>query len=217
VGGSNPYLFELTPTYLSWSAEEDSAARRLSEIAPDCNLICCLRNPVDRAYSQWKYWGEEADPFEEAVKNNYVNILGRGLYAKHLKRWFQYFSSNQFLIQFHGEVVDNNARAVREVYTHLGVDPEYRPSWIGQAYNAVVLPRIHHVLRRLGLAQVIQLVRGTSLGTWIRQWVHESKQSNQAKHSEMSSEVRKKLVDYYAQPNEELEALLGVDLSHWNE
>jgi len=206
---------EATPLYLSWTTDDASAATRLARIAPDCKLICCLRDPVDRAYSQWERWGEGRDSFETAVEHNYGDILGLGLYAKHLKRWFQHFSRDQFLIQLHGGVIDDNARAVREVYAHLGVYPSYQPSWLGQAYNSVVLPQLQNLLRRLRLGKVIDIVRGTVLGRLIRQSVYAEKKKTQASRKDMTSEMKEKLASYYAEPNEELETLLNVDVSHW--
>jgi len=53
------------------------AAERLRENFPDARLICILRNPVDRAYSQWRMsflFGLENLSFEDAVSGELERI-----------------------------------------------------------------------------------------------------------------------------------------------
>jgi hypothetical protein len=127
---------EVTPRYLSWRTNgEASVPARLVQVAPDCRILCCLRNPVDRAYSQWKTFlrGDDGPNFEEAIEEDIGKCLQRGLYARHLKRWLRHFDREQLLVHIHVDVLQDNAKAVREVYQHLGVDPDSSPSWVDKA------------------------------------------------------------------------------------
>lgn len=209
---------EVTPRYLSWRTEgDDSVPGRMAQVAPDSRIICCLRNPLDRAYSQWKTFlrGDSGPSFEEAVAGDIGDCLQRGLYARHLKRWLRHFDREQILVQIHGNVLQDNAGAVREVYEHIGVDPTFVPSSVGKAQNALILPDVQKTLRRLGFNWAIQAARTSPVGTWIRR-VHQWRKSKSgADYDEMSDKARQRLHDHFAEPNQELESLLGITLDEW--
>ncbi|MFN3951247.1 MAG: sulfotransferase domain-containing protein [Thermaurantimonas sp.] len=107
-------LLESSPMYVFHPA----VPRRLSETFPGAKLIVILRNPLDRAWSHYKMnvrRGLEKYDFQTAVRleivrialsspdrpesrfQNYSYVL-RGHYAHQLKRWFRYFSRDQFFI-----------------------------------------------------------------------------------------------------------------------
>jgi hypothetical protein len=173
---------------------------------------------VDRAFSQWKTFLQSANgpSFEDAVEENIGNCLTRGLYARHLKRWFDHFPRDQFLVQFHGEVVRDNERALREVFEFLKVDPTYTPRLAGKSHNALIFPDVQRYLRQVGLGWAIQMVRGAALGTLIRKWHQSGNVKQGAHHAEIPDDVRRQLTRYYAEPNRELERLLGVNLESWS-
>ncbi|WP_372586977.1 sulfotransferase domain-containing protein [Salinibacter ruber] len=209
---------EATPGYLSAQPEGRSVPACLAEMSPDCRIICCVRNPIDRAYSQWKrFSGDGEGPsFEHAIEENINNCLGRGLYAKHLERWFCHFPRDQMLIQVHEDVFRNNERAVSEVYRHIGVDPSYTPSWLGKSQNSVILPRVQRGIRRAGFGGLIRVAKRSPLGTWVRK-IHQYLRlwKGAGYQQEMSKKTRQRLKEYFAEPNRELERLLGRELSGW--
>ena len=110
--------YDVTPFYIY----NPLVARRISESFPKAKIISNLRNPIDRAYSNYNDALEMGDikiPFEEVVQiamdeidknkskiNNeayivdtfYENILARGFYADQLKIWFEKFQKNQLLM-----------------------------------------------------------------------------------------------------------------------
>jgi hypothetical protein len=50
---------------------------RIKEMFPNAKLLIILRNPVDRAYSDWWHWYSqkvERLPFQEAIRNNFLRI-----------------------------------------------------------------------------------------------------------------------------------------------
>lgn len=216
-GAAHKAWGEATPWYLSWILEEESVPERVASLVPGCKLICCLRDPTERAFSQWKTFLRDQDgpSFRRAVEENIGKCLTRGLYARHLKRWFEYFPREQFLIQFHGEVVQNNERALREVFEFLEVDPAFVPSLAGKSYNALIFPDVQRNLQKVGLGWAVQMVRGSALGTLIRKWHQSGSAKQNAYRAEMSEDVRRKLDRYYAEPNRELERLLGATLQGW--
>ena len=110
--------YDVTPFYIY----NPLVAKRIFESFPKAKIISNLRNPIDRAYSNYNDALEMGDikiPFEEVVQiamdeidknksklNNeayivdtyYENILARGFYADQLKIWFEKFQKNQLLM-----------------------------------------------------------------------------------------------------------------------
>jgi len=110
--------YDVTPFYIYNSL----VARRILASFPRAKIISNLRNPIDRAYSNYILMYQDGDTtktFEEMIqiamdeieKNKsklndevyaadtfYQNILARGFYADQLKIWFEKFQKNQILI-----------------------------------------------------------------------------------------------------------------------
>ena len=110
--------YDVTPFYIY----NPLVAKRIFESFPKAKIISNLRNPIDRAYSNYNDAVEMGDikiPFEDVVQiamdeidknksklNNeayivdtyYENILARGFYADQLKIWFEKFQKNQLLM-----------------------------------------------------------------------------------------------------------------------
>lgn len=111
---------EASPYYLY----HPHAARRTAQALPDVRLIVLLRDPVDRAYSDYNHKvreGREPLGFEEAVAAeekrlagerekmladegyqsvNYrrYSYLSRGIYADQIEEWNRYFARDQMLV-----------------------------------------------------------------------------------------------------------------------
>jgi hypothetical protein len=111
---------ESTPYYLF----HPHAPGRIARILPQAKFIVLLRNPVDRAYSQYAHQGRqkyETLSFAEALEReeertaqerekilqieDYVSFndqhytyLARGVYIEQIQRWMKFFPKEQFLI-----------------------------------------------------------------------------------------------------------------------
>jgi hypothetical protein len=206
---------EATPSYLA----DERAPAELARLAPDAKLVCCLRHPVERAFSAYKlrrHGDMSGVSFAEALDQNIDNLIGRGMYAEHLRRWLGHFPREQILIQIYDDLSKNNAAAIRELFAFIGVDPEFRPSLIGVVRNAVMFPKTQDALRRVGLGWTIEAVRRTPLGTAIRK--HGAKriaQGRQRNYDGLDDTSRRRLLDIYAEPNRELESMIGRELTAW--
>ena len=110
--------YDVTPFYIYNSL----VARRILASFPRAKIISNLRNPIDRAYSNYILMYQDGDTtktFEEMIqsamdeieKNKsklndeayaadtfYQNILARGFYADQLEIWFEIFQKKQILI-----------------------------------------------------------------------------------------------------------------------
>ena len=110
---------EATPMYLF----HPLVPERMARVVPEARLIVLLRNPVDRAYSQYYRSvrnGQESRSFEETVEEELASLAGaeapgnassrdsdirsaynqlaRGIYVDQLARWRQFFDEEQMLV-----------------------------------------------------------------------------------------------------------------------
>ena len=136
---------EASPTYLFYPMVSD----RMKKMLPDVKLIVILRNPIDRAYSQYHFnvrYNNEALSFERAIELEKERCMGekerlikdpsyrafryrrysylaRGVYADQLEDWFGHYSKNQFLILATEDFRKNSQQALDQVFDFLKVPP----------------------------------------------------------------------------------------------
>jgi hypothetical protein len=134
---------EATPRYLY----HPLVARRVYNDFPNSKLIVLLRNPIDRAYSQYNMSKKNRNisaSFESIIRdeehfslnnswqqavidekklgvNRYV-YLSRGYYFEQLKVWLKYFPLKQFLILFSEDLYANKLKELNKVALFLGID-----------------------------------------------------------------------------------------------
>jgi len=180
---------EATPYYLF----HPLAPERVHATLPEARLIALLRNPVDRALSQYHHevrWGcEDAPSFAEAldreenrlageedrlhkeagyrsVSHNHHSYRARGLYARQLRAWLKWFPREQLLVL-----------RSEDLFT-------------------APRPTLARVLEFLGLP-------ARELG--------ELPHFNEARYPELDRALRGRLAEWFRPHDEELRELLGFD------
>tara|TARA_B100000745_G_scaffold292684_2_gene233836 strand:+ start:4740 stop:5597 length:858 start_codon:yes stop_codon:yes gene_type:complete len=126
---------EFTAVY---TREGEKVAPRIHAYNPDARLLVMLRNPAERAFSNYTYrkarvGGQGA--FIDIVKEK-GDLINEGLYAKHLAPFFNLFPKKQFVFIIQEESRENPRAIIQEVYESLGVDASFTPSCIGKEINA---------------------------------------------------------------------------------
>ena len=142
---------EATPFYLFGA----QVPARMAEVVPGAKLIALLRNPVDRAYSQYQMLvrrGEEARSFEQATEEELATggppwYLGRGFYAEQLER-FSFFAERDQLLVINSENLFTRRRTVlARLLRFLGLPP-FKPAVAKQAGKKVVYEPMDPAMRR---------------------------------------------------------------------
>ena len=97
------------------------AARRIAHHFPDAHLIFVLRDPVERAYSQYCFGVMRGtqDPnqsFSELIRGDEGTwgdrVLRLGLYHRQLLRFERYFPHEQMMIRLFRDFKEDNERFV---------------------------------------------------------------------------------------------------------
>jgi len=135
---------EATPNYLF----HPLVPKRLAKTIPNIKLIIMLRNPIDRAYSDYNMSvraGVERLSFEDAIKNEAVRLedevekffknefhigknfmlyayLARGRYFEQIKFWQTYFPKEQFLIIQMEDFEKNRQKILKKTFNFLELD-----------------------------------------------------------------------------------------------
>ena len=106
-------VFEATPDYF-----QEQYAKTIRRDLPEAKLIVCLRNPIERAYSHWKfgcYVGNCHLDFMSAWNNDWMSIRTRGLYHRHLKAF------HRLEVLLYDDLQDDPQSFVENLYQFLGV------------------------------------------------------------------------------------------------
>jgi hypothetical protein len=183
------HVGEASPSYVF----HPLAPRRVQEVVPEARLIVLVRNPVDRALSQYNHevaLGREPLPFEEALDVEEERLRGeqermaadpryfsrewwshtykaRGRYAEQLERWLAVFPREQLLVLPSDDLGSEPARAHAQVLEFLGASPQRLDSY----------PRVY-----------------------------------EREYEPMKAETRERLAAEFEEPNRRLYELLGRDL-----
>ncbi len=140
---NNQLSFEASPLYLF----NPIVAKRIYKLIPKAKLIVVLRNPTERAISQYFHekslgfeplpmldaFTEEENRIKSALDNkNYKGegfihstYKSRGKYKEQLERYYQYFDKNQILIIESNDLFSKTAETLKKVYGFLGVKDDY--------------------------------------------------------------------------------------------
>lgn len=173
---------EASPYYLF----HPEVPERVRAAMPTPKFLALLRNPVERAYSQYQMnvrRGVETLSFEAAVDQERERLsanddpasldwrrysyLARGAYAEQLERWWRLFPREQFLILKSEEFYEDPGATFDQTLAFLGLR-----SWRPAGYKA------YHL----------------------------------AEYADMDPATRKRLAEHFAPLNRRLYALLGRDL-----
>ena len=164
--GCERVIGEFSPTYL-YSPE---APKRMYEYNPQLKLIVCLREPVARTVSAYRYAIQtrrlsSTVRFADVIREHPAYIE-HSLYTAQLERYLQYFSRDQILITLYEDIALDAYRFMQEIYRFLEVDWRFRPAMADQKVNVSRgIPRVDSLdrfmqrlaasLRQVGLGHVV--------------------------------------------------------------
>ena len=183
---------EASPYYLF----HPDVPKRVAERLPNIKLIVTLRNPIDRAYSQYKHEvnsGFETRSFEAAVedegalrknidpslgfsqiKDSFIHqhylYVSRGIYVRQLKNWMEYVPLERILVLKSENLFTNPKKTFSQVLQFLEL-----PSFTLQDTNPY----------------------------------------HQSKYSSMNTETREQLRDFYTPFNKGLSELINISTQDW--
>lgn len=207
---------------------DGDAPRRIHRYNPGMKLLVMVRDPVERAVSEHKHklrgdTAPEGNPsFDEMLPLN-PSYLVQGHYARHLKRYLEFFDAEQILIRFFEDVKECPEELVRDLYSFLGVDESFVPGGLetkvnpARTYRSTLLNRLMwdtaDLLRSAVSSRLVSALKATGIPGWLRSVNVQPMDSTEV--SGPSPELRRSIEEDFKEDVAWLEDFTGRDLSHW--
>jgi hypothetical protein len=194
------------------------APKRIAKLLPDIPLIVQLRNPVERAYSDYcmlfRRGTVTQDPrhYLERPSADQPRFLEDGLYGRHLARYLDHFDRSQIKIIFHDDIRTNPEAVIAEVCRHIGVAVHVAPDEVHARKNDSEAAMLPLPVRRL-LRPVKSVVQPLRNRPWFRR-MHAGL-AQPVRYPPLSDDLVHRLQSYYEEDVERLGAIVGRDLTHW--
>jgi len=222
---------EISGSYLS----DPGSAELIKKYFPDVKILAFLRDPVKRAYSY--YWfakkfmiEETSQAFEEALKkpDSYELYVNRGMYYKHLKRYFDTFPRENIGVFFIDDLKISRVKFIQKIYEFLGADDNFLPPSINQRDNAAREVRSKFISKAINylvnlfyafikftrLFIIKDIVVKIGLQKFIYYFAYKINVKSFQKPP-LNPETEKKLRRLFLEDINQLEKLVGRDLSSW--
>ena len=212
--GEGQAVGEKSADYLAHPA----AAGRMRAALPEARLVVQLRNPVERAYSDYCMLfrrgevGGNPARYLDAQHARRGRFLQDGLYGQHLSRYFDVFPRDQIMCVVYDDLKQNPAQIFSAVCRHVGVDPQ-AASMSASRVKDKETPMLPLALRRLlrPLKGVAAPLRENAMFSAGRALL-----ARPVRYPPLPRELRERLAEYYADDIQALERLLGRNLSCWS-
>ncbi|HET6560495.1 MAG TPA: sulfotransferase [Marmoricola sp.] len=115
---------EASPAYTSPSCPE--VAPRMAAVLPDVRLVYLVRDPVDRAVSQYRHHrrdGTERRSMEAAILDPASQYLDRSSYFARLEPFLRVFAPDQIRVVVQERLLRHRRRELDALYAHVGAAP----------------------------------------------------------------------------------------------
>jgi hypothetical protein len=193
------------------------APRRIARTLPDVPLIVQLRNPIERAYSDYCMLyrrGTVGRRPERYLRSGSTlpRFLEDGLYHRHLARFLEYFPREKIEVILHEEIRQQPEAVIARVSRHIGIDVRISEAAVAARVNDGEVPLLPLTLRRL-LSPAKDAV-----GPWRDQPWFQTVRNALARtpsYPPLTDDLRKRLRDYYAADVQELGRMLSRDMTSW--
>lgn len=212
---SYKYTGEITPMYLY----DASVPKKIYDLIPDCKFLVILRNPVNRAYSQYcrfiqrngnKYtFHEYLTEKEDAVQ--------RGFYYIQIMRYLDFFPIDNFLFLIFEETMKNPGEALEKIAAFLAIDVNgFDVHLSTRKVNASYKVRFPGIQKMI--SQMIKFFEHNNL-YWIMKFARSLGLKRVGKKyidfPKLLPDVRIELMKVYEADINSLEKLLKRDFSIW--
>jgi len=192
---------------------------------PNAKIIMVLRNPVDRAFSQYKQavaGGLVGKSFRDQVRTSLNHksdkfellnpFLEFGLYHEQISRFVDLFPAENLRIYLYEEYRQAPTETLADIFQFLDVDPRFFPD-ISEKYLRTGVPRftwVSYMLKKYGVWSPLKSAIPALLLPLLRKGVFRNGQT-----AELNPADRVQLTAYYREDVVRLSSLIKRDLQAW--
>ena len=209
---------DASPSYLS----DRNAPSRIKQESPEAKIIIILRDPVERAYSQYmmnRFAGLDTMPFLDAIQyhdkheqpgwwlpRSYVEL---GMYSEQVERYFDLFGRENVLVLLSEDLTKNPEKLFADLANHIGVAPDFfAGSRLSEAQNTYRMPRFMFAYRLLTSNRVTE-IRRKVMPEALKRWLRQSHFLYQTRKPAMDKRAKEHLMSIFGPDLDRLETLLG--------
>jgi hypothetical protein len=190
---------------------------RIRQFAPAAQLFVVLRDPVQRAYSA--YWnrvrkGYETRAPEEALSLE-NHVVRRGFYSQRLGQFIDEFGADRLRVWLFDDLINEPTDFMRRMFEYLGVASDHEVD-ARRVFNAAATPRSGVTRAIQGRPALRRRVRLT-LPKRARRVAKRVYQRGLDIPPPIPASVERSLRSLYASDISRVSALIGRDLTAWQE
>lgn len=200
----------------------------------DLKFIISLRNPIERAWSQ--YWTmregmREPLPFEEAIlhktiqnrlqqqDNPFYDYIGFGNYMSQIQAYQKAFGKNNVRIYLFEDWKKDQIKVCKDIFSFISIDDSFTPTKKGTIQNSGGKPRVpalnKFVLKPNPVKTLLKQTIGAFMSSEMRLKTKHYIVKSTVEKVEMPSAIRSVLIKKYTNEINSLQAYLDIDLQPW--
>ncbi len=207
------------------------AHESIKSVIPDAKLIVILRDPAERAYSDYimsyRTGHRKLNVQEDDIETSFLNFLGEDnssyFYFECLSRYLKNFDRNQLKVMLFDDLKNKPQQVARECFEFLDVDPNFELEIADKVFNKGGMPKNEKLF--LAMESLRQAYRPAlarmlpdNLYSQLRSGYSGVRSMNmKSKSVKLSTDGRKKVIDIHRDDTLRLQDFLARDLSHWLE
>jgi hypothetical protein len=182
---------------------------------PDIKLIMIMRNPIERAYSNFliRQHEEGWSDFKSAIDNS-PDLIERGLYWTQINELLKYYKKENILFLLYDDLSKSNQNTIQNVFKFLGVKSEFQPSIIGKRKNSALFPKVRKLLHKLGLKTLIVKLSQSFFGDIIRGLAMRAK--SRGNLDSIDKEIALELNEVFKASNHNVLNMLERNVNLWD-
>ncbi len=218
---------ELTPFYL----HSRDAQRRIRAQIPDAKLIVVLRDPVERAHSNWTHlWSAGLEPVGDVVRACaeedrriaagwavFWHYTALGRYGEQMENLFGIFPRDQVLVLRYRVLIDDPAMALDRVCAFLGVPKGVLTDLPHENVTAHPDPTLRHraVATTLRASSAVTAALPGHVGSGVTDHLERILQQDAAPRRSLTWQERQELIPRFETDIRRLESVTGEDFDDW--
>jgi len=209
---------EASPIYLECS----QAAGRIRKLLPSVRIICSLRHPVDRAYSDYQMYlrrrGRRFDPARDLTATSpWARPDSRWMqvsrYHEQLACYFEAFPREQIQVNLFDDLKRSPVSVTEAVYRFLGIDPGFLPDF-STRHAAGGMPA-NRLLETFLTRGAIRSIVTPWLPARAANWIRRLRVRNMRQSIPLPPDLRRELTEHFREDIVQTSRLIGRSLGHW--
>ncbi len=211
---------EATPEYFNYP----NTPARIQHYLKSMKLIAIVRNPIERAYSQ--YWHhrrvlKEYRTFEEVVdvaltdtyKPGEIGYFSRGTYIKYIKRCLKYFHPTQLLVLIFDDLCNNPKYFYKQIFSFLNINTTFECTEMQRTFNPSSI--LNNFLYNWFFMHPYYIQYLQYLPRKAKRLLLLGKKKT-FHYPPIDNKIKSELIHFYEPWNNKLSNYLDRDLSYWN-